>query len=117
MIDTHTHLYAEEFDQDRQEAVSRAFANGISQIFLPAIDSETHQKMLDLEAAYPQKIFAMMGLHPCSVKPNTWEKELGIVEKYLNQRDFCAVGEIGIDLYWEQSTLDIQIKAFEKQID
>ena len=58
-----------------------------------------------------------MGLHPCSVKPDTWEKELEIVEKYLNQRDFCAVGEIGIDLYWEQSTLDIQIKAFEKQID
>ena len=117
MIDTHTHLYAEEFDQDRQEAVSRAFANGVSQIFLPAIDSETHQKMLDLEAAYPHKIFAMMGLHPCSVKPDIWEKELEMVEKYLNQRDFCAVGEIGIDLYWEQSTLDIQIKAFEKQID
>ena len=117
MIDTHTHLYSEEFDQDRQEAVSRAFANGVSQIFLPAIDSETHQKMLDLETAYPQKIFAMMGLHPCSVKPDTWEKELETVEKYLNQRDFCAVGEIGIDLYWEQSTLDIQIKAFEKQID
>ena len=117
MIDTHTHLYSEEFDQDRQEAVSRAFTNGVSRIFLPAIDSETHQKMLDLEAAYPQKIFAMMGLHPCSVKPDTWEKELEIVEKYLNQRDFCAVGEIGIDLYWEQSTLDIQIKAFEKQID
>ena len=92
MIDTHTHLYSEEFDQDRQEAVSRAFANGVSQIFLPAIDSETHQKMLDLEAAYPQKIFAMMGLHPCSVKPDTWEKELE-TNKGLRKADRLGSGE------------------------
>lgn len=117
MIDTHTHLYADAFDEDRAEAIKRALDNGVQQFFLPAIDSETHQKMLDLEAEYPNQIFAMMGLHPCSVKPESWEKELAIVENYLNQRHFCAVGEIGIDLYWDKSTLDIQIQAFEKQID
>lgn len=117
MIDTHTHLYAEAFDEDRAEAIKRALDNGVQQFFLPAIDSETHQKMLDLESEYPNQMFAMMGLHPCSVKPESWEKELEIVEGYLNQRDFCAIGEIGIDLYWDKSTLDIQIKAFEKQID
>lgn len=117
MIDTHTHLYANEFDEDRAECIKRALNKGVSHFFLPAIDSETHQKMLSLEQQYPQQMFAMMGLHPCSVKPETWEKELEIVENYLNQRNFCAIGEIGIDLYWDKSTLDIQIKAFEKQID
>lgn len=117
MIDTHTHLYSEEFDQDRTDAIDRAIENGVSHFFLPAIDSQTHEKMLTLESEYPEQMSAMMGLHPCSVKPETWQKELEIVEKYLNQRDFCAIGEIGIDLYWEKSTLDIQIQAFEKQID
>lgn len=117
MIDTHTHLYSEEFDQDRFETIQRAIDQGISTFYLPAIDSETHQKMLDLEAQYPAQIHAMMGLHPCYVKPETWEKELQIVEKFLAKRNFPAIGEIGIDLYWDQSTLDIQIKAFERQID
>ena len=117
MIDTHTHLYSEEFDEDRSEMIQRALDKGISRFFLPAIDSEFHEKMLALEAEYPNQIFAMMGLHPTYVKPETWEKELEIVEKYLNERPFCAIGEIGIDLYWDKTTLDIQIKAFEKQID
>lgn len=117
MIDTHTHLYSEDFDQDRKECIERALAKKVSHFFLPAIDSKSHEKMLNLEAQYPKQIFAMMGLHPCSVKPDNWEEELKIVQNYLNQRDFCAIGEIGIDLFWEQSTLDIQIKAFEQQID
>lgn len=117
MIDTHTHLYSDQFDDDRAEAIARAVENGISHFFLPAIDSQYHEKMLALEALYPKQIFAMMGLHPCDVKPETWENELNIVENYLNQREFCAVGEIGIDLYWDKSTLEIQIQAFEKQID
>ncbi|MDO4764076.1 MAG: TatD family hydrolase [Flavobacteriaceae bacterium] len=117
MIDTHTHLYSSDFDQDRAEIILKALESGVSHFFLPAIDSETHEKMLFLESQYPQQIFAMMGLHPCSVKPETWEKELEIVEGYLNQRNFCAIGEIGIDLYWDKSTLDIQVKAFEKQIN
>lgn len=117
MIDTHTHLYAEEFDDDFSEMLQRALNKGVTEFYLPAIDSEHHHKMIDLEAQYPDKIFAMMGLHPCYVKPETWEKELDIVEKHLNQRTFPAIGEIGIDLYWDKTTLDIQIQAFERQID
>jgi TatD DNase family protein len=117
MIDTHTHLYAEEFDEDRAEVIQRALDKGVTEFYLPAIDAESHEKMLQLEAEYPNQIFAMMGLHPCYVKPETWEKELEIVENYLHQRAFPAIGEIGIDLYWDKTTLDIQIKAFEKQID
>ncbi|WP_417430636.1 TatD family hydrolase [Halpernia sp.] len=117
MIDTHTHLYSEEFDDDRNEMIERALSKGVSKFFLPAINSETHQKMFDLEAEYPEQIFSMVGLHPCYVKPESWDKELEIVENYLKQRKFPAIGEIGIDLYWDKTTLDIQIKAFEQQID
>ncbi|MBC7557349.1 MAG: TatD family hydrolase [Chryseobacterium sp.] len=117
MIDTHTHLYSEEFDEDRSEMIERALNKGILKFFLPAINSETHHKMIDLEVQYPEKVFAMMGLHPCYVKPETWEKELIIVDKWFGAREFCAIGEIGIDLYWDKTTLDIQVKAFERQID
>ena len=117
MIDTHTHLYSEQFDEDRDEAIKRAKEAGVEKFYLPAIDSETHEKMLELESQYPGEIFAMMGLHPCSVQPETWEKELALVKEYLDKRPFCAIGEIGIDLYWDKSTLDIQVKAFEQQID
>lgn len=117
MIDTHTHMYAEQFDEDRADAMQRAFDKGVERLYLPAIDSETHEAMLALEAKYPGKVFAMMGLHPTSVQPDTWKQELDLVEKYLSQRDFCAIGEIGIDLHWDRSTLDIQKQAFEKQID
>lgn len=117
MIDTHTHLYAEEFDEDRKEAIQRAINKRITEFYLPAIDSESHEKMLQLEAEYPGQIFSMMGLHPCYVKPETWEQELEIVKNYLDQRIFPAIGEIGIDLYWDKTTLDIQVKAFEQQID
>ncbi|WP_326982577.1 TatD family hydrolase [Chryseobacterium sp. MYb264] len=117
MIDTHTHLYAEEFDEDRKETIQRALDKGITEFYLPAIDSESHEKMLQLEAEYPNQIFSMMGLHPCYVKPESWEKELETVKNYLDQRAFPAIGEIGIDLYWDKTTLDIQVKAFEQQID
>lgn len=117
MVDTHTHLYSEEFDQDRKEMIERAITKGVSKFFLPAINSETHEKMLHLETEYFGKIFAMIGLHPCYVQPETWEKELEIVKNYLDSRDFPAIGEIGIDLYWDKTTLEIQQKAFEIQID
>jgi len=117
MIDTHTHLYSEEFDNDRAEMIERAVNKGISRFYLPAINSETHDKMLALETEYPTQIFSMMGLHPCYVKPETWEAELKLVEKHLNERPFPAIGEIGIDLYWDKTTLDIQVNAFEQQID
>lgn len=117
MIDTHTHLYSDQFDEDREEMIQRAIEKGVTHFFLPAINSETHKKMLALESQYPNQIFAMMGLHPCDVKPENWEKELDIVRQYLDKRKFCAIGEIGIDLYWDKNTLDIQIQAFERQID
>ncbi|MEC5158246.1 TatD family hydrolase [Chryseobacterium sp. MP_3.2] len=117
MIDTHTHLYSEEFDTDRKEMIERAIQKGVTKFYLPAIDSETHEKMLNLEAEYPSQIFSMIGLHPCYVKPESWEKELEIVKNYLDQKEFPALGEIGIDLYWDQSTLNIQVKVFEQQID
>ncbi len=117
MIDTHTHLYSEEFNEDRNLVIERALEKGVTHFFLPAIDSETHEKMLKLESEFPENITAMMGLHPCSVKPESWEKELELVKNYLDKRDFVAIGEIGIDLYWDQSTLGIQVKAFEIQID
>lgn len=117
MIDTHTHLYAEEFDNDRKEMIQRAFDKGITEFYLPAIDSTTHPRMLELESEYPGKIFAMMGLHPCYVKAENWKTELQLVKNYLDERHFAAIGEIGIDLYWDKSTLDLQIKVFEQQID
>lgn len=117
MIDTHTHLYSAEFDEDRDAMIQRAIDAGVEEFYLPAIDSETHEAMLQLEADYPNRMHAMMGLHPCSVQPESWEQELAIVRNYLEQRPFCAIGEIGIDLYWDKSTLDIQVKAFETQID
>ena len=117
MIDTHTHLYSTEFDEDRVEMIQRALNKGVERFYLPAIDSETHENMLKLESDYPNQIFSMMGLHPCSVKPESWENELKLVKDYLEKRHFVAIGEIGIDLYWDQSTLDIQVKAFEQQID
>lgn len=117
MIDTHTHLYSEQFDQDRDEMIARAVDNGVTRFFLPAIYSRYHEKMLDLEGRYPHLMHAMMGLHPCDVRYDSWQRELSVVENYLNQREFCAVGEIGIDLYWDKTTLDIQTQAFEQQID
>jgi TatD DNase family protein len=117
MIDTHTHLYSEEFDEDRQEMIERAIQKGVSKFYLPAINSETHEKMLSLDAEFPGQIISMMGLHPCYVKPENWEEVLELVYKYLNQRKFAAIGEIGIDLYWDKTTLDIQVKAFEQQVD
>lgn len=116
MIETHTHLYAKQFDDDRDATMQRAFDAGVEEIYLPAIDSETHAAMLDLEAAYPDRVHAMMGLHPCSVKEN-YEEELAIVKEYLDARPFCAVGEIGIDLYWDKSTFAIQKDAFRRQTE
>ena len=115
ITDTHTHLYAEEFDQDRAEVINRAIENGITRFFIPAIDSNCTQKMYDLEKQFPENVFLMMGLHPCYVKENYLD-ELALVERELSQRKFYAVGEIGIDLYWDKSTLEIQKIAFKKQI-
>lgn len=114
--DTHTHLYSEEFENDRTEMIQRAIDAGVSRFFVPSIDSTYTQKMYELEAQFPQNIFLMMGLHPCYVKPDTYLAELAHVETELAKRKFQAIGEIGIDLYWDKTTLAIQQEAFRRQI-
>jgi TatD DNase family protein len=113
--DTHTHLYSEEFDQDRNEMIQQAINSGVSRMFVPSIDSKYTQKMYDLENQFPKNVFLMIGLHPCYVKENYLD-ELAHVETELSKRKFTAIGEIGIDLYWDKSTLTIQKKAFKHQI-
>ena len=115
LTDTHTHLYSNQFDEDRDEVINRAIDAGVSRLFLPAIDSEYTEAMLEVESQYPNNCFAMMGLHPTSVKEN-WEEELKHVEDWLNKRSFVAIGEIGIDLYWDKTFLKEQQFVFRKQI-
>jgi len=115
ITDTHTHLYSEQFNEDRNEMVQRAIDAGVSRFFIPAIDSTYMSAMLELEKEFPTNMFLMIGLHPTHVKEN-FEEELAFVKKWLNKRNFYAVGEIGIDLYWDKSTLEIQQKAFKTQI-
>lgn len=116
LIDTHTHLYSEEFDQDRDAAITRCLENGVKKLYLPNVDSESITRMLDLEKAYPEVCIAMMGLHPCSVKEN-YKEELAIVKEWLDKRHFVAIGEIGVDLYWDKTFINEQIEAFNLQMD
>ena len=115
LTDTHTHLYSEAFDDDRAVMIQRALAKGVSRFFIPAIDASYANAMYALEAAYPDVMYLMMGLHPTSVKEN-YKEELAFVAKQLEERSFVAIGEIGIDLYWDTSTLAIQQEAFIYQI-
>ncbi len=116
LTDTHTHLYAQQFDEDRSEMMQRALKNGISRFFIPAIDSETTEAMFALEKQYPDNIFLMMGLHPTQVKDN-YKEELNHVKKWLDKRNFYAIGEIGIDLFWDKTLLKQQQEAFKIQIN
>ncbi|MGG6229443.1 TatD family hydrolase [Tenacibaculum sp. SDUM215027] len=115
ITDTHTHLYSSQFDEDRDEMIQRAKDAGISRFFIPAIDSSYTQRMLDLEKNYPNDVFLMMGLHPTSVKEN-YQEELAHVKEWLDKRNFYAIGEIGIDLYWDKTFLPQQQEAFRTQI-
>lgn len=115
LIDTHTHLFATQFDEDRTEVVQRAIKSGVQQMLLPNINSGTISAMMALCKQFPKHCAPMMGLHPCDVKENYLE-ELAIVDEWLCKGGFVAVGEIGIDLYWDKSTLAIQQDAFRKQI-
>ncbi|PKG50020.1 TatD family hydrolase [Olleya sp. 1-3] len=115
ITDTHTHLYSEAFDEDRKTMMERALDAGVSRLFVPAIDSTYTDSMLQLEKDYPKQVFLMMGLHPTHVKEN-YKDELAHVTEMLNTHKFYAVGEIGIDLYWDKSTLEIQQDAFRQQI-
>jgi TatD DNase family protein len=115
ITDTHTHLYSEEFDHDRNDMIQRAIDNGVTRFFIPAIDSKCTQSMYELETQFPDNIFLMMGLHPTYVKDNYLD-ELQHVESELSKRKFYAVGEIGIDLYWDKTHLAEQQIAFRRQI-
>jgi TatD DNase family protein len=116
LIDTHTHLYAEEFNPDRTALVTKAIANGIKQFYLPNIDSVSIQPMFDLESQFPEHCFPMMGLHPCHVNAN-YQNELKLVEEWLKKRPFIGIGEIGMDLYWDKTFLEEQKTAFRTQIN
>ena len=116
-IDTHTHLYLEQFSEDIDTVISNSISSGIDRLFLPNISSETTKDMLDLCKKYPKTCYAMIGLHPCDVKSESMEKELLHVEKLLEKEKFIAVGEIGIDLYWDKSTLPLQKESFIFQIN
>ncbi len=115
LIDTHAHLYLEQFEKDREEVLERALDKGVERIYLPNIDSDSIESMLELEKAYSGRCIAMMGLHPCSVKEN-FEEELSLVKSWLEKRSFAAVGEIGIDLYWDKTYIEEQKEAFLQQI-
>ncbi len=115
LIDTHVHLYSEEFGDDTHPMIGRALENGVNMLFMPNIDQTSIQPMLDLEERYPNNCFPMMGLHPCYVKEN-YKQELKIVENWLSKRSFIGIGEIGIDLYWDISTEKIQREAFIQQV-
>lgn len=116
ITDTHTHLYADEFASDLDLLMREAMDKGVQRFFLPNIDSTSVSGLFNLEKKYPEKCFAMMGLHPCSVKEN-WQEELALVEKLLNERKFVAIGEIGIDLYWDKTFVKEQETALRRQIE
>jgi len=114
--DTHTHLYSSQFKEDQFEMMQRSFDAGVTRLFVPSIDSSYAERMYQVEEQFPDHVFLMMGLHPCYVKPETYEAELNFVSTEMTKRKFYAVGEIGIDLFWDTSTLAIQKKAFQYQI-
>lgn len=115
LIDSHSHIYSEEFSSDRNEVIARALNAGIRKIVLPNIDSSTIKPMLDLADSDPKLFSPLLGLHPTSVKED-FRKELEIMEYWLNRRKFAGIGEIGIDLYWDKTFINEQIEAFRIQI-
>ena len=116
LIDTHTHFYLKEFEEDFEQALQRARDAGITKFYMPGIDSTVIDDMLKLEKLYPHEFFPMIGLHPCSVKED-YLKELKIVEDYLSQRKFVALGEIGLDFYWDTAFIKEQYNVFNKQME
>lgn len=116
IIDTHCHLYVSEFSADYQDVIARALHEGVEKFYLPSIDSQSINNMLGLEQQFPGRCFSMMGLHPCSVKEN-FQDELQIASDWLSKRKFAAVGEIGLDFYWDRTFENLQYDAFHQQIE
>lgn len=114
-IDTHTHIYLPEFDGDRDEMMQRSKEANVEITIMPAIDSATHDAMITVESAY-ENCYSMIGLHPCSVNQD-YEKELTVISEYLKRRKFVAIGEIGLDFYWDKTFTNQQYEAFHKQIE
>jgi TatD DNase family protein len=115
MIETHAHIYDEQFEQDRDAMLERAFSAGVKQIWMPNCDHETIDGMLALEKQYPEVCNAMMGVHPCYVKEN-FEQELNVVEQWLERRKFILIGEIGLDFYWDLTFVTQQEEVFLRQL-
>lgn len=116
LVDTHCHLYLPEFEADRADMLNRAMDKGVERFYLPAIDSSIIDSMLAMETTWPGRCFPMMGLHPCSVRKN-YKDELVIVEQWLSKRTFVAIGEIGLDFYWDKTFIDQQYEAFKLQME
>lgn len=115
-IDTHAHLYSEQFNDDRSEMIRRAIVAGVDVLCLPNIDLESIAGMHALEREFPANCHAMMGLHPCSVDAN-WEQTLSVMRKHIDSRKYIAIGEIGVDLYWDKTFRAEQMEAFRVQIN
>lgn len=115
ITDSHTHLYSEEFSADLPALLKAAAVIGVTRFFMPNIDSTSIQNMLEVEEKH-EGCQAMMGLHPCSVKEN-WKEEMAIVEQWLGKRKFVAIGEIGIDLFWDKTFIEEQKIVFKRQVE
>lgn len=116
LIDTHAHIYSTKFDADRDQIIEEIKAAGVSRIYMPNVDVDTIDRMLDCESRYGDLCIPMMGLHPCDVKED-FEVQLRVMEGWLNRRQFAAIGEIGTDLYWDKTTFDLQKEALEIQVE
>jgi TatD DNase family protein len=116
LTDTHTHLYSKEFDTDRALLIEKAITAGVSRLFMPNVDVESIPGMFQVEKQFPSTCFAMMGLHPCSVD-ETYQHQIQVITHWLSKRKFAAIGEIGIDLYWDKTFLQQQQDAFKTQIE
>ncbi|MEL6538549.1 MAG: TatD family hydrolase [Bacteroidota bacterium] len=113
-IDTHAHVFSPKFSNDLEEVMQRALVEGVGQVFMPNIDSSTIEEMIAVEDAYPCRAYAMLGLHPTSVNEN-YRSELALLENWLHERDFVAIGEMGTDLYWDKTFFEQQKDAFRIQ--
>ncbi|MGY5355365.1 TatD family hydrolase [Wenyingzhuangia sp. IMCC45467] len=113
--DTHTHLNSEQFDDDRNEMINRAIKAGVKRLFVPSVDSNYTQSMFDVAEKFPNNIHLMMGVHPTHIKEN-YKEELTIAREWLETGKFVAVGEIGIDLYWDDTYINQQKEAFKTQV-
>jgi len=116
LVDTHCHLYLDDFKEDSPEVIRRAIDHGVEKFYLPNIDLAVIPDMLALESAYPGQCLAMMGLHPCSVKAN-YKEELAVMRDWLDKRKFAAIGEVGLDFFWDTSFEKEQYAAFHNQAD